>query len=171
MSTIAQQALSDYQNLQCGNTTTEELGVALPQIYSAELNVKSEKMTAQAVIEVLQDFQAEHGWTLYRDRLSVSPLPPEDVYFIEGEWCKGNQTIKVQLLEGDEYLMTTFNKEAANDNATQCYHDQAVFLRKHSEDQPLQQATYRLWWKCDSQGLWQALAQQFIGITATEEHV
>ncbi|MFT6907837.1 MAG: hypothetical protein ACJAS1_004524 [Oleiphilaceae bacterium] len=169
MISFVSETQASYQALSLVHDGKPLLSVELPLLNFAGLLVKTTRLNPQEVISKLSDFKASQGWTLYRDRLDVNPAAPSEVYFTEGEWCKGNGSIHLKLISDDIYLLTEYQLDSDKKDSMECYQDQQVFVRKYNKEQVLEKACYRLWWQCDAQGKWQPLVQQFLGFNSTKE--
>ncbi len=164
MNHLAETCLSAYQalaeNQQNGQPVT---GVTLPAMQMGSVNIDTTYLSADEVIQEIQTFAADSGWTLYRDKLDMSATAPSDTFFIEGEWSKGENAVHIKLIEGDRYLCTRFRFGPEHTDSVQSFRDQTVFVRKLGETQALKTARYRLWWQLDENSKWRPLAQQFCG--------
>jgi hypothetical protein len=164
-------SVSQYQTLQ--NKTTqalEFLGVTLPELQSAELNITSTQCSPDEVITAIAALNATYGWVMYIDELTLTEKAPSRNNFIEGEWCNNTETIKVKLLSGEQYLLVTM-KVKTNENSSFAYTTQSVFLRSNIETTQ-STANYRQWYKQEQQGAdegrWTTYAQQFIGFVSSQ---
>jgi hypothetical protein len=173
--------LSPYQHLQARSLTQPSLlGVKLPELFAGKLNSSTKTLNASEAIKEIIAFGAQEGWIMYRDQLSISPLAPINEFFIEGEWTNGQNSIKVKLIDGKQYILTCFqiSEVAANQQGDTRYafSDQALCIRntlKGSDQANSETAQYRLWWQLENQGehkgRWTPFAQQFMGFNKNRE--
>lgn len=161
-------SLTDYQALQQKTKDEAEIfGCVLPPMVGASLDCQSTTHTAAQVHTLINDFNAQQGWVMTRDQVLIDASA--DVLFerdiIEGEWCSGDNSIKVKLLNGDTYQVTTMCL-ANEQSEQQAYSEQTLFLRNQLKSEQQDTVLYRLWWQLGSgeyQDRWQPVAQQFIG--------
>jgi hypothetical protein len=160
-------SLQNYQQLQQNSQNAKSLiGCELPKMTGAILECKSKDMTAQSVLDELKQHDFEQGWLMMSDKVVITEWPPESTYFIEGEWCNKQLTVKVKLLHDDMYRVT-FMQMSSEPSTEQAYNEQCIYLRGNlcHDDSP-NLAVYRQWWMLDkneNEGRWLPMVQQFCG--------
>jgi hypothetical protein len=152
------------------------LGVRLPAMTQAELEISSLQCSAAEICEHIQQLQATQGWVMYRDSIALTSSAPERNDFIEGEWCNEHTSIKVKYLHSDTYLCVSMS--LSNQGAQpQQYTEQVIFLRKDlssAQDNTAKHnaVIYRQWFEQaqtgDAKGRWLPLMQQFMGFTHSQ---
>jgi hypothetical protein len=159
-------SLANYQRLQqSSRASTAQLGCTLPVMNGGTLTCQSSVQNAAATREMIASFKAKQGWFMMRDQLIIDATPPTGDDFIEGEWCNGQNSLKVKLLYADQYQLTKMTQTTAT-TPSQAYTEQTVYLRNDLINAQHNVALYRLWWDLqqgDNQGRWLPLAQQFAG--------
>ena len=109
-------SLDSYHQLQAHSRDNDQLlGAVLPPLVPACLSVKSQTCSAEQAVSEIAGFAAEQGWLMLRDGIKLCPSAPERRDFIEGEWCRGEQSLKVKLIGPDRYLITEFTPGEATD--------------------------------------------------------
>jgi len=162
-------SLITYNSLSQDNT----LGIKLPQLIAADLeNQLPCIVSAKDAITKINAFSAQQGWISYRDSVKITADAPDNEYFIEAQYCNGNDSLHVKLVNDNKYQINTFNASKPIQNciasATKAYSEQEVVLRNNLVDQA-KTATYRLWWQLENDeknkhfGRWLPLTQQFVG--------
>jgi hypothetical protein len=151
-------SLVNYQHLQSAN-----LGCALPTMVAATVDCQSSVHTGAQTRALIDAFTPQQGWFMLRDRLVIDAISPPTDDFIEGEWCHGQNSLKVRQLYGDQFQLTRMT--LSNKSTTeQAYNEQVVCLRN---DLKQTVAIYRLWWILQQDplmaGRWAPRAQQFMG--------
>ncbi|KLV01459.1 hypothetical protein ABT56_22135 [Photobacterium aquae] len=167
-------SLDNYFKLQAHSCDEADLlGAVLPKLITASLSVKSQTLSAEQTISEIADFAAEQGWLMLRDGIELCLSAPERRDFIEGEWCRGDRSLKIKLIGHDQYLVTEFAPSEAT-QVTQAYSEQQIYLRNELKEQTdCNTACYRFWWQqeqsSEHRGRWVPLVQQFIGFDHTKE--
>lgn len=175
-------SLLDYEKLQAESEEHPALlGCKLPQLNAGKLEIDTNTQSTTDIVKLISNFEAKQGWVMYRDSLEIATgIADGRTDFIEGEWSKGEHSLKVKLLANDRYMSIEFSpcqigKQA--DNQDEAYSDQIVFVTnqlKGKLSEGTNAACYRLWWKQENdgehQGRWVPLAQQFMGFCYTKEN-
>lgn len=164
-------SMNDYQKLKGHNEAMENvLGCELPDLAGCHLVINTFRdLTAEQVASEVEAFQPVQGWVMYRDRVVVDDRAPSRHDFIEGEWCRGGDSLKTRLLGDGTYQLISMQLDE-KDNGEHVCREQVVYLRSGLEVDALENpeaAIYRLWWQQEKQGprkgRWIPLAQQFVG--------
>lgn len=158
--------------LELYNKLRQEMSLVsvLPTLYSAQLQrSKPEKVSRDDILSKLTHLTGSNGWCQYSDSYHTGALIIDKTNIIEGEWYEGGQTVKVQLLHDEEYLITTMKKIKVSDQSLNVdyYQQQAIINRHDSKDVTLTDSYY-IWWGCVD-GRYQPLGQQYLG-TSTKNN-
>ncbi|AXY00927.1 hypothetical protein D1115_06490 [Vibrio alfacsensis] len=163
-------SLTQYRELTKNAQAKDKLGVALPDLTRAKVNVITQQYDVSDLQAVVEVFAPDAGWVVYRDGVEITNQAPNRSDVIEAEYyCQAAdvQSIKIKHLFAKQYLVTRF--EVIDEESDEyCYSEQAVIVRKNLAEQA-QTAHYRLWYKQDDAFRWNPFAQQFIGFNAAGE--
>lgn len=161
-------SIQDYQALRLNNIGADHksLNCQLPQMTSATLTIdEPQYVTAIELMAEIEGFAPAQGWAMFSDQVLVDNPMPNRSGLIEGEWCKGNCTIKIKLIKADCYQLVRMTQQEGQVEH-QAYQEQALLLRSNIASSS-KAARYRLWWHYISEGAnkgrWQVLTQQFVG--------
>lgn len=166
-------SLTTYNKL--GQDPTLE--TRLPQLTSAQLSrTEHSNQTAKEVINLINSFEPQQGWVSYRDKVEITASAPINEYFIEAQYCRGENSLHIKLTTNNRYQVIQLNvSKVVNhslDTTEKVYQEQNLVLRNHfQEEEKTETVTYRLWWQQDNNkesqhfGRWLPLAQQFVGFT------
>lgn len=156
-----------------------DVGIDLPKLTAATIESSPPSLvSAQKVISKINEFSPQQGWISYRDKVEVSSKPPENEYFIEAQYCNGDNSLHIKLISNNQYQVISFFVSPPITNninsAIQAYTKQALMLRSNlTELTPAKTVNYRLWWQLEQRennnnfGRWLPLVQQFIGFNNT----
>jgi hypothetical protein len=155
-----------------------KLGVRLPKMTQARLNIQSSQCCAAQVCAKLEQLQATAGWIMYRDQTLLSAKVPERHDFIEGEWCNQQTSVKVKHLFGDTYLYVTMTINSGKNESQQQdpeheqqYKEQLILLHNMLQTKQHNAVKYRQWYtqgtSSDLKGRHLPLMQQFVGFIHT----
>ncbi len=164
MSLNAYQSLKDNSDLD--DTTQQAIGVTLPTLTAATLNLSGQIVNAQTLQTSIDSFAPDNGWIMYRDELVVSNATPQRPDFVEAEYNRGEDSLQIKFIGHDRYQLSHYVVSAADEhNPTQCYRD--IYPHLRSTLRPHGKAHYRLWFEQQTQGTtagaWQPIGQQFLG--------
>lgn len=168
-------SINCYQTLQKESIQRAELlGCQLPMLRAGSLTLDSKTVSIEGVLNALKELQPECGWVMTRSKTvileTVSEFP-ELNDLIEAEFSSDQSSLKIKLLQKDQYIVTSFTlSDRSNDQ--QCYKDQRLVLKTQAETNEAY-VCYRLWWALNTTGVnkgrWEPLAQQFIGFSNDAE--
>jgi hypothetical protein len=154
-------SLQSYQQLQ----QASNLMVGLPTLTSASLALSVTRSTFNELVEQINGLNPSAGWQMYRDETTTLASVPSREDLIEAQYSNGANSLHVKQ-QNDVFMVTTFTTSTK-------VNDHQVFkvqvLQLSNKVKPLSEAVYHIWYQCQleenspQQGLWQPLAQQFIG--------
>lgn len=154
-------SLESYQQLQ----QASDLIVGLPTLSSASLELSATRSNFNELVEQINTLNPSAGWQMYRDETTALASVPSREDLIEAQYSNGANSIHVKQ-QNDAFIVTTFTTSTSvNDHQV----FKAQVLQLSNKVKPLSEAVYHIWYQCENdesspqQGLWQALAQQFIG--------
>ncbi|MFT0213024.1 hypothetical protein VQ643_10530 [Pseudomonas sp. F1_0610] len=159
-------ALTHYENLRNSASIVDDLGCALPELYSASLSVENSFCTAEELTAQLADWHSATGWHQTRSSTALG-MPNELVELLEGEWTSGAHSLIVRLVGPNRYQVSKQNMQEAK-SADYCYREQLVWLRTDLCTDSINTALYRNWFQLQNHS-WQAVASQFVGFTFIKE--
>ncbi|MFD2230665.1 hypothetical protein [Alkalimarinus sediminis] len=154
-------SLESYQELQ----QASELMVGLPTLISASLTLTATSSTFAEMVVQVNDLNPSAGWQMYRDETTASTSAPNREDLIEAQYSNGTHSLHVKQQNG-VFIVTTFTVDNTP-NSDQVFKAQVMQLS--NKVKPISEAVYHLWYQRQSdenspqRGLWQPLAQQFIG--------
>lgn len=154
-------SLESYQALQ----QASELMVGLPTLTSASLTLTATRSTFAEMVEQVNALNPSAGWQMYRDETTALASAPNREDLIEAQYSNGTHSLHVKQQNG-VFIVSTFTVDNAS-NSDQVF--KAQVLQLSNKVKPISEAVYHLWYQRQSdesspqQGLWQPLAQQFIG--------
>ncbi|MEG3755228.1 hypothetical protein [Psychromonas arctica] len=157
-------SLHDYQQLQKQSQDDGALlGINLPTLIGAGVNIHSEPLTTEKMLQKVTVFTPLQGWVMYRDEVIMGAELPTRHDIIEAEWANGNSTLKVKLVGSNLFQVTQITKQATGDKL---FSEQQVILRNNLKGE-YNTALYHCWWQQASRdehkGRWLPLTQQFVG--------
>lgn len=158
-------SLESYQKLQ----QASELMVGLPTLTSARLALSATRSTFAEMVEQVNALNPTAGWQMYRDETTALASAPNREDLIEAQYSNGTNSLHVKHQNG-VFVVTAFTVDrTANTTANSDQVFKAQVLQLSNKVKPISEAVYHLWYQQQSdenspqQGLWQPLAQQFIG--------
>ena len=169
----------DYLNY---NNIREEQNKSLPKFFAGNLECSSKISELGKISDKLISISKNNDyWIMYTDRIAINEEINDEgslSKMLEAEFRESeNTTIKIKLLSGTKYLITTYfdsNKhEAANlsdskneieNSKYNLYYEINLDLRQDLQRNNSSNcyARYKIWFKQDN-SCWKAFAQQFIG--------
>ncbi len=167
-------SFTNYQQLQQKSAQDPRLvGNRLPQLNAVSLEITAQEINLSEVCTQIREFNANAGWVMFRNRLEINNVAPEQDFILEGEWSNGEHSLSVKLLQDDCYVLTRFITTESQ-QSTIVNTEQILYLRPELKSQTDANACrYRLWWQQAEEGTqkgrWLPLAQQFIGFTQAED--
>ncbi|WP_166368709.1 hypothetical protein [Psychromonas sp. SA13A] len=164
-------SLENYNRLQVHSQDDPRLlGNALPKLTNASINILSEQLNTEHMLQKIKGFTPAEGWVMYRDQVEMSTEEPTRKDLIEGEWAHNNNSLKVKLIGADLFQVTLMS-HADTDDIT-AFSEQKVMLRQSLKNE-FTCAVYRCWWRQsqegDQKGRWLPLTQQFVGFSNEKE--
>lgn len=147
-----------YNNLQ--KTASDTIKQPLPALVSAKLEHTSQVVNANTLIESVNSIDATFGWVMYRDQVIAATQLGGRTDIIEGEWCNELVSVKVKLLNDNQYLLVKSEVKKSNEN-TQVYKQQLIHTR-------FGLASYFIWFQLEG-SRWQPFTQQFMGFIDMED--
>ncbi|WP_298943936.1 hypothetical protein [uncultured Psychromonas sp.] len=164
-------SLENYNKLQAhSQDDLRLLGNGLPTLMNAGLDILSEQLSTEKMLEKIKAIIPTQGWVMYRDQVEISADIPTRTDLIEGEWVNESDSLKVKLVSTDLFQVTRMNR--ADADGFTAFSEQKVVLRQHLKNN-ITCAVYRCWWKQaqegEQKGRWLPLTQQFIGFSNEKE--
>ncbi len=154
-------SLESYQQLQ----QASDLMAGLPTLSSATLELSATRCNFNELVERIDALNPSAGWQMYRDETTVLTSVPTRQDLIEAQYSNGVNSIHVKQ-QNNLFIVTTFTTSSTV-NTHQVFKVQKLQLS--NKVKPPSEAVYQNWYQCKhdenspQQGLWQPLAQQFIG--------
>lgn len=154
-------SLESYQKLQ----QASDLMVGLPTLASASLTLSATRSPFAEMVKQVNALNPSAGWQMYRDETTTLASAPSREDLLEAQYSNGTHSLHVKQQNG-VFVITTFTVANAS-NSDQVF--KAQVLQLSNKVKPLSEAVYHIWYQRQSdenspqQGLWQPLAQQFIG--------
>lgn len=161
------QTLRHYQNIKQNDSERNDLGCALPKLSAASLLVRSERCTADELVERLASWYKTSGW-YQTSSCTALGMPDKVGDLLEGEWYDGNSSLSVRLLGPNQYQVTELEMQEDDASERYCYQEQMIWLRGNLCSESVNAILYHQWFE-QKDHAWQAVASQFVGFTFIEE--
>lgn len=160
------QALVHYENLKQATNSEDTIGIELPKLHAAQLNISSKLCTTAELSNILSPWLAAEGWYQTRNATALG-MPEKLNELIEGQWQINKCTLHLRLIGANQYQVTELS-QADNTDSQFCYQDQTIWLRSNLCSSTVNAVNYRHWWQLENHA-YRPIAAQFMGLTFIKE--